>query len=87
MWSAPLGMSAPVKMRTASPGLSRPAKGVPARDSPMTFRSAPDLHVGEADGVAIHGRDVGGRLGDLGDHGFGEAAAFGVGERARSRPP
>jgi hypothetical protein len=38
--SAPAGNVAPVKMRTASPGLSEPANGRPAADSPATFRAA-----------------------------------------------
>ena len=37
-------------------------------------------HIGETDGIAIHGRNVGGGLVDLRHHRFGEAAAIGGGE-------
>ena len=60
--SAPSGTGAPVKMRTASPGPSAPAKRSPARDMPTTLSRAPDCRLGGAHGVAVHGGGGEGRL-------------------------
>ena len=54
--SAPSGIGAPVKMRTASPGPTAPSKARPAADSPITVRVAgADAVSAGAQRVAVHG--------------------------------
>ena len=46
--SAPSGIGAPVKMRTASPGPTAPLKARPAADSPITVKAAGVIAVSAA---------------------------------------
>ena len=59
----PSGTGAPVKMRTASPGPTAPAKPAPGGAAPITAsRAGHRGDVGGAHGVAVHGRGGEGRL-------------------------
>ena len=63
MPSAPSGTGAPVKMRTASPAPTRPKKGCPAANSPITVSSRGACATSaSAHGIAVHGRGVERRL-------------------------
>ena len=68
MPSAPPGRTAPVKMRTASPGPTVPSKGCPAGALPTTRSKAPCSASAARTAIAVHGGDVGRRLGEAGEH-------------------
>ena len=82
MASAPVGIGAPVKMRTASSAPTVPSKWWPAADMPMIFSVAGTTgDIGGADGVAVHRGGVEGRLGAPRLQRFGERAPGSLGQR------
>ena len=80
--SAPSGIGAPVKMRTASPAATTPGKPRPASArADDAQRRGRARHVGRAHGVAVHGGSGEGRLRAQGGEVGGERAPVAGAER------